>query len=93
MEFERVNNVDTEVAFENLFDKLDYRNYDIAGYVLKELGIKKIKMMTNNPDKINAIVKQGINVLGDMKLDYNITPKIQKYLNVKKNKFNHNIQI
>lgn len=91
MEFERLNNVDTEIAFKNLFDKLDYRNYDIAGYALKELGIKQVRIITNNPDKIKAVEKQGIKIKERVKLDYEITQKIQKYLNVKKKKFNHKI--
>lgn len=89
MEFERVNKVDTKVAFEKLFDKLDYRNYDVAGYALKELGISKIRILTNNPLKINSVEKQGIEVIESVKLKYEITPKIKKYLDVKKEKFNH----
>jgi len=91
MEYERVNKVDTEVAFKKLFDRLDYRNYDIVGYALKELGIRNVKLITSNPDKIKAIEKQKIKVIEIVKLNYDITPKIKRYLEVKKEKFNYHI--
>jgi len=40
----------------------DNRNYSVAGEILDDLGIKNIKLMTNNPNKINAIKKMGIKV-------------------------------
>ena len=38
------------------------RTYDIAAEMLKDLGVSRIRLMTNNPLKINGLIENGINV-------------------------------
>ena len=40
----------------------DGRTYDIAAEMLKDLGVSRIRLMTNNPLKINGLIENGINV-------------------------------
>ncbi|KAL8286627.1 hypothetical protein RQP46_004155 [Phenoliferia psychrophenolica] len=41
----------------------DLRTYDIAGAILHDLGIEEVRLLTNNPDKIDKIKKEGVNVV------------------------------
>ena len=67
----------------------DERSYDVAVAILNKLNIKKINLITNNPNKIKKLNEEGLKVLNVIKL--NIKPnKINKnYINTKKNKSNH----
>jgi len=67
----------------------DERSYDVAVAILNKLNIKKINLITNNPNKIKMLNEEGLKVLNVIKL--NIKPnKINKnYINTKKNKSNH----
>ena len=51
-------------AYEAVGFKKDARDFSSAGKILKKLGVKSIKMLTNNPDKIKTLSQQGINVAG-----------------------------
>jgi GTP cyclohydrolase II len=42
----------------------DLREYDIAAYILKDLGVKSVRLMTNNPAKVEALAKDGVVVTG-----------------------------
>ena len=67
----------------------DERSYDVAVAILNKLNIKKINLITNNPNKIDKLNKEGLEVLNVIKL--NIKPnKINKnYINTKKSKSSH----
>ena len=69
--------------------KDDERSYDVAVAMLKKMNIKKINLITNNPNKIKKLNEEGLKVLNVIKL--NIEPnKINKnYINTKKDKSNH----
>jgi GTP cyclohydrolase II len=48
-----------ELGFED-----DLRRYDIAAFMLEDLGVKSIRLMTNNPAKVEALQKDGVIVTG-----------------------------
>ena len=54
--------VNTADANTHLGLEVDARTYEMAIAILKDLGIKKIKLLTNNPDKIKAIESSEIEV-------------------------------
>jgi GTP cyclohydrolase II len=56
------NGHDTLSANLALGHEPDLRTYDVAGLILQDLGITKIRLLTNNPDKIKQILKYGIQV-------------------------------
>lgn len=89
MEFERVYNIDTVQAFERLNYKSDERGYIVAAKALKELGVSRVNIITNNPKKIQELESNGISVHERTILKYNKNKLIKKYLATKKEKLNH----
>ncbi len=67
----------------------DNRNYDMLAAVFAHLGVKQIKLMTNNPDKIQAVESQGVKVTDRMAIQVGHNPHNQHYLQTKKDKFKH----
>lgn len=79
------NGADTVEANLMLGHEADLRNYSEAAGILNYLNIKKIKLLTNNPDKIKALSDEGFDVSRQSIMteihEHNI-----RYLSVKKNK-------
>lgn len=67
----------------------DERDYDIAAHMLQSLEIKSIKLMTNNPKKINALKEHGVKITGRLPLEIPPNKFNKKYLETKKNKSGH----
>ena len=67
----------------------DLRSYDIAAAILKDLGAEKLKLMTNNPEKINGLSEYGIEVVERVPIQMNHNEKNEFYLKTKKEKLNH----
>ena len=80
---------DTYDANISLGHKPDERDYSTAEKILKELGIKKIKLLTNNPLKVSEIISSGIKVVERIPLVVATNPYSEDYINTKKAKFNH----
>ena len=81
--------LDTVEANEKLGFPADLRNYGVGAQILTDLGIKKLKLLTNNPRKIAGLGGYGIEVISRVPLvicpsDYNA-----EYLNVKRTKLGH----
>ena len=55
--------LDTVQANERLGFKPDYRDYRLPAEILKSLGIGQVRLLSNNPDKIAALVRAGIRVV------------------------------
>ncbi len=51
-------------AYEAVGFKRDARDFSSAGKILKEMGVKSIRMLTNNPDKVETVSQYGIKVIG-----------------------------
>lgn len=81
----------TKQAFEYLNIDVDNREYDVAAIILKDLCIKKINLITNNPVKISALEKEGISVI-DRIPSVSQSPDLKQYLNSKIIDFNHMIE-
>lgn len=67
----------------------DLRSYDVAAAILKDLGVKKVKLMTNNPKKIEGLSEHGIKVVERVPIQMNPNEKDKFYLKTKKEKLNH----
>ena len=67
----------------------DERSYDVAVAILKKLNFKKINLITNNPNKIRKLNKDGLEVLKIIKLRIQPNKINEKYLITKKYKSNH----
>jgi len=68
----------------------DIRDYSNASKMLKALNIEKINLMTNNPDKVNQLQNNSIDVIKQTPTSIMVTPDNENYLKAKKIK-GHNI--
>ncbi|MGB3588500.1 MAG: GTP cyclohydrolase II [Tunicatimonas sp.] len=57
--------------------EIDARDYDIAIRMLKDLKVKSIKLMTNNPEKVDSFISSGIRLVDRIPLE--ITPRQENY--------------
>jgi len=62
----------------------DARSFDAAIEVLEYLGVKKIKLLTNNPEKISAFKADSIEVIERLPLQVGIIPENEEYLEAKR---------
>ncbi|MEJ0063629.1 MAG: GTP cyclohydrolase II [Alphaproteobacteria bacterium] len=67
----------------------DMRNYDIAAEILRHFGIGKIRLMTNNPAKIEAMQTNRIEVVERVSLWTAQNPHNAPYIDAKKQKMKH----
>jgi len=72
---------------------IDHRRYDQCAEVIKLLGARRVRLMSNNPDKLRALQEAGLEVVERVPLE--IRPKSQafKYLIAKKEKMGHLLQL
>ena len=85
--------VDTVESFHELGLELDPRSYEKATRILKELNIKSVALITNNPRKIKYLRDSGINVSEIIQTNPQIRDENREYLISKKIKLAHQLQI
>lgn len=71
----------------------DERDYSLAARILEDLGVKSIRLMTNNPGKISALEAEGIKVNGRVELECAITPDNARYMTTKAERMNHILKL
>lgn len=67
----------------------DERDYAAAKQMLTALGVKSVRIMTNNPAKIEALENYGVKVVGRESIETGINETNQSYMETKKNKMRH----
>ena len=67
----------------------DLRKYDKAAEILRDLGVKSIKLMTNNPDKINKLEACGVNVAKRVPIIVKHSHSADFYMHTKQEKMGH----
>lgn len=67
----------------------DARSYGIGAHILKLLGVGKIRLMTNNPTKIEGLKGYGLDVVERVPIQTNHHERSQDYLKTKKDKMGH----
>ena len=80
---------DTVSANEKLGFPPDIRNYGVGSQILRDLGVRKMRLMTNNPSKYVAIGGYGLEIVERVPLEVRPTEGTRKYLEAKKNKMGH----
>jgi len=80
---------DTVEANEALGFKADLRDYGIGAQILADLGLKNIRLMTNNPKKIIGLQGYGLTVLERVSIEMSANNINERYLQTKKDKMGH----
>lgn len=80
---------DTIEANHQLGFESDLRTYDVAAGMLHELGIKSVKLLTNNPDKIAGLEEYGIRVVERLPVEVEPNLHSEPYLSTKREKCGH----
>ena len=80
---------DTVQANEMLGFKADLRDYGIGAQVMTDLGLKKIRFMTNNPKKVAGLAGYGLEIVESVRLHVKPNPHNKKYLQTKTDKMGH----
>ena len=81
--------LDTVEANEKLGFKMDERDYGVGAQIIRDLGAKKLKLMTNNPTKRAGLIGYGLEIVENIPIV--IEPNIHnmRYLNTKRDKMGH----
>lgn len=81
--------LDTVEANEKLGFKADHREFTLPAEILKSLGIKEVRLLSNNPDKVAAVERAGIRVVERVPCEVEPHSHSENYLKTKKEKLGH----
>lgn len=87
------NGKDTVEANLELGFEPDLRDYSVAAQILKDLGLKSVRLITNNPHKVKGLEKYGVEVTHRIPALTKPTAENKKYLETKKEKLGHLIEL
>ena len=81
--------LDTVEANLQLGFKMDERDYGVGAQILRDLGIHKMRLMTNNPTKRAGLIGYGLEIVENIPISVQPNKHNQKYLETKKEKMGH----
>jgi GTP cyclohydrolase II len=81
--------LDTVEANERLGFKADHREFALPAEILKALGVSSVRLLSNNPDKVAALEKGGIEVAERVPCEVEPSTHSEEYLKTKKEKLGH----
>jgi GTP cyclohydrolase II len=81
--------MDTVEANEKLGFAVDARDYDVSAQILKKLGARRIRLLSNNPEKVRQLENAGISVVERVPCQPRISKISRAYLKTKKRKMGH----
>jgi GTP cyclohydrolase II len=81
--------MDTVQANESLGFAADAREYDFSAKILKQLGAKRIRLLSNNPEKVRQLERAGIRVIERVPCQPRMSRISRGYLQTKKSKMGH----
>lgn len=81
--------LDTVEANERLGFKADHRDFTLPAEILKALGVVSVRLLSNNPDKVEALEKAGVRVVERVPCEVKPSQYAEEYLKTKKEKMGH----
>jgi GTP cyclohydrolase II len=81
--------MDTVEANEKLGFAADARDYEFSAQILKKLGAKRIRLLSNNPEKVRQLEKAGVQVVERVPCQPRVSRISRAYLKTKKRKMGH----
>lgn len=85
--------LDTVEANEKLGFRPDLRDYGIGAQILRDLGVKKIRLLTNNPKKVVGLHGYGLEIVERVPLEMDANEVNERYLRTKRDKMGHLILV
>lgn len=83
--------LDTVEANLKLGFKMDERDYGVGAQILRDLGVTKMRLMSNNPKKRTGMISYGLEVVENVAIEINANPHNAAYLKTKKEKMGHSL--
>ncbi len=71
----------------------DLRDYGIGAQILVYLGVRKMRLMTNNPKKIIGLEGYGLEIIERVSIEIPPTQENQRYLRTKRDKLGHILEV
>ena len=84
---------DTVEANLELGFKMDERDYGIGAQILRDLGVTKIRLMTNNPKKRIGLMGYGLEIVENIALEIQSNQHNRLYLETKRDKLGHSLKV
>ena len=81
--------LDTLDADRHLGFESDERSYQVAACMLRELGFCRVRLLTNNPDKMSALREEGLELVARTPLSASVNPHNERYLRTKRERAGH----
>jgi len=81
--------LDTVEANEKLGFKADHREFALPAEILKALGVKAVRLLSNNPDKVAALENAGVQVSERVPCEVTASAHAEEYLKTKREKMGH----
>ena len=85
--------LDTVEANLQLGFKMDERDYGVGAQIIRDLGVHKIKLMSNNPKKRSGLIGYGLEIVETVGLKVDPNPHNHSYLQTKKLKMGHMLNV
>ncbi len=82
---------DTVEANLELGFAMDERDYGVGAQILRDLGIRKIKLISNNPKKRAGLLGYGLEIVESLPIEIQSNPHNEAYLKTKRDKMGHTI--
>ena len=84
---------DTLEANIKLGFKGDQRDYGIGAQILRNLGVKKMRLLSNNPKKRSGLIGYGLEIIETVGLEIESNRHNESYLKTKRDKMGHSLKI
>ena len=85
--------LDTVEANIELGFEMDHRDYGVGAQILRDLGVSKIRLLSNNPKKRAGLIGYGLEIVDNVALEIQSNEHNEFYLKTKKDKMGHNLKL